>query len=292
MLILYAKITLMKKVLITGSNGFIGKHLSKALEAQDIEVVKFNLENNQDVSRASDFAKLPQVDTVFHLAAVSGYKTSNENTSLAYKINVLGTVNVLEYCKRVKAKLIFPSTYVYDQSYEDYKKETDSANPTTHYSFTKWLGEELCRFYSRVFKVDSLILRTSNVYGVRQDEIYIVPIIVKHLLTGKQLILTKPDIERTYIYVEDLIEAYIKSAQAKTKPGEVFNVAYSQSTSLEKLVKLAEKVSGNKAKVSYSGQSRPHDIDKNRFDISKIKQRINWEPKVGLEEGLREFIKT
>jgi len=282
----------MKKVLITGSNGFIGKHLSKALEAQDIEVVKFNLENNQDVSRASDFAKLPQVDTVFHLAAVSGYKTSNENTSLAYKINVLGTVNVLEYCKRVKAKLIFPSTYVYDQSYEDYKKETDSANPTTHYSFTKWLGEELCRFYSRVFKVDSLILRTSNVYGVRQDEIYIVPIIVKHLLTGKQLILTKPDIERTYIYVEDLIEAYIKSAQAKTKPGEVFNVAYSQSTSLEKLVKLAEKVSGNKAKVSYSGQSRPHDIDKNRFDISKIKQRINWEPKVGLEEGLREFIKT
>jgi len=282
----------MKKVLITGSRGFIGKHLSKSLEAQEIEVVKFNLENNQDVSRMNDFAKLPQVDTVFHLAAVSGYKASNENTSLAYKVNVLGTVNVLEYCKRVKAKLIFPSTYVYDQPYADYKKETDPTKPTTHYSFTKWLGEELCRFYSRVFKVDSLILRTSNVYGVGQEKIYIVPIILKHLVNQQTLALTKPEIERSYIYVEDLVKAYIKFAHVKTQPGEIYNIAYPQPTSLGALVRLAQEVSGKKAKISYSGKSRPHDINKNRFDISKIKQRINWEPKVGLKEGLIELLKS
>ena len=279
----------MKKVLITGSSGFIGKHLSKTLKTQDIEVVKFNLENNQDVSRMNDFAKLTQVDTVFHLAAVSGYKSSNENASLAYKVNVLGTVNVLEYCKRVKAKLIFPSTYVYDQPYTDYKKETDPTKPTTHYSFTKWLGEELCRFYSRVFKVDSLILRTSNVYGVGQREIYIVPIILKHLVNQQALALTKPEIERSYVYVEDLVQAYIKLAQIKTQPGEIYNIAYPQPTTLAALVRLSQEVSGKKTIISYSEKSRPHDIDKNRFDINKVKQKINWQPKVDLKEGLKKI---
>jgi len=282
----------MKKVLITGSGGFIGGHLMKALKAKDVEVVEFSLQKGQDVTDKKDFAALPQVDSVFHLAAVSGYKASSENAFSAYEVNVGGTVNVLEYCKRVKAKIIFPSTYVYDQPYTDYKKETDTTKPRTHYSFTKFLGEELCRFYSRIFKVDSLILRTSNVYGAGQDEIYIVPVIAKHLLSGKSLSLTKPEIERSFIYIDDLVEAYIKLAETKTRPGEVFNVGPDKPTILQELVSSIEKISGKKAKVSYSGKSRPHDADKNRLDISKIKQKINWRPEISLEEGLRRYFKT
>lgn len=279
----------MKKVLITGSRGFIGQHLKKALEKDKIEVVEFNRELSLDVSRPEDFNDLAKVDTVFHLAAVSGYRAANENISLAYLVNVIGTVNVLDYCRRVKAKLIFPSTYVYDKPYEEYKKEADPIKPTTHYSFTKFLGEELCRFYSRVFGVNSLILRTLNVYGPGQDKIYIVPVIAEYLLKEKPLSLTRPEVERSFIYVTDLVEAYIKLAKAQTKPGEVYNVGPSQPTTLKELVGLMAKVLGKKAKVTYSGKNRPHEVDKNRINNSKIKKKINWQPKVNLEKGLRSY---
>ncbi|MCG2691534.1 SDR family oxidoreductase, partial [Microgenomates group bacterium] len=155
----------MKQVLVTGSSGFIGKKLIERLKKAGVEVVEFSRNQGKNVIKEEDFKDLETVDTVFHLAAVSGYKDCSENTNLAYEVNVKGTVNVLEYCRRVGAKLIFPSTYVYDQPYEELKTETSACKPTTHYSFTKWLGEELCGYYSRVFQVNSLILRTANVYG-------------------------------------------------------------------------------------------------------------------------------
>jgi nucleoside-diphosphate-sugar epimerase len=195
----------MKTALITGSNGFVGRHLTQALEKINVKVIKFSRSLDKELIRPKDFTDLPPVDTVFHLGAVSGYKDCNKNTNLAYQVNVNGTVNVLEYCRRVKAKLIFPSTYVYDAPYENYKVETDSTKPMTHYSFTKWLGEKLCRFYALVFGIDTLILRTANVYGAGQSKIYLLPIIWYHLKANKTLHLTKPDIERSFIYIDDLI---------------------------------------------------------------------------------------
>jgi len=280
----------MKKVLITGSSGFIGRHLTEALEKEKIRVIKFDRSNNQDVSKTEDFQGLAKADVVFHLAAVSGYKSSNENVSLAYQVNVTGTVNVLEYCRKTGAKLVFPSTYVYDKPYAEYKKEADSTNPTTHYSFTKFLGEELCRFYSRVFKVNTLILRLANVYGKGQEKKYLVPVLVDHLKTGKTMTLTKPEVERNFIYIDDLVEIFIKAARAKTKAAEVFNIGPNKPTSLAELVRLINKVSGEKLKLTYTGKDRPHEVDKNRLDTSKLKAQLRWQPKVNLEQGLSKYL--
>ena len=280
----------MRSALITGSDGFIGKHLKKALTSKGVKVVDFSLKNNQDVTHQDSFKDLPKVDLVFHLAAVSGYKSSNKDTNLAYKVNVGGTTNVLEYSKRVGAKLIFPSTYVYDKPYEDEKKELDKTKPTTHYSMTKFLGEDLCRFYSRVFNVDTLILRTSNVFGRGQDDIYLVPVVLNHILKNNRFELTKPDVERSFIYIDDLVEAYTRLALSKTKPGEVFNVGPGESSSLAELVKLLEEVTQKKALVSYTGKDRPHEVDKNRVDITKLKDKLSWEPKINLKRGLRKMI--
>lgn len=279
----------MKTALITGSNGFVGRHLTRTLEKQKIKVICFSRASNRHISRAEDFADLPKVDAVFHLAAVSGYKDCNENTQLAYQVNVLGTVNVLEYCRRVKAKLIFPSTYVYDAPYEKYKKEADPTKPMTHYSFTKWLGEELCRFYSRVFGVNTLILRTANVYGCGQSNIYLIPLIARHLQGGQVLPLTRPDIERCFIYIDDLVSAYIKLAETATTPGEVFNVSFCRATTIAALIKTVEKITAKTIKVKYSGIGRPHEISLNRLDITKVKRAINWQPQINLEAGLKKL---
>jgi len=280
----------MKRALITGSGGFIGSHLLKALRSNGVEVIKFSLEEGQQITNPKDFLNLPKVDVVFHLAAVSGYKDSKSNPNLAYEVNVGGTVNVLEYCKKVGAKIVFPSTYVYDKPYADYKKETDSIGPTTHYSHTKFLGEELCRFYAFVYGVNSVIVRTLNVYGAGQNAQYIVPMIVNHIIKNKPLKLTKPSVERSYIYIDDIVKAFMGLAKAETGPGEVFNAAPLKPTSLKELVSLVEKITGKKAKVSYSGESRPHEVSLNRFDTSRIRKKIDWQAKVDLEQGLTKYI--
>lgn len=282
----------MEKVLITGSSGFIGRKLSEKLRQKNIEVIEFSRKQEKDVTRMEDFKDLETVDTVFHLAAVSGYKDCSENTNLAYEVNVKGTVNVLEYCRRVGAKIIFPSTYVYDQPYEKLKTETSACKPTTHYSFTKWLGEELCYFYAQVFKVNTLILRTANVYGFGQEDKYLVPKIFNYILKNEPLTLTKPEIERSFIYIDDLAEAYIRLAEASTEPSEVFNVGPEKPTTLQQLIETIGRVSGKTPLVSYEGKERPKEVNLNRVDISKMKNKLNWQPEISLEAGLKRYLEA
>lgn len=282
----------MEKVLVTGSGGFIGRKLLERLKKDDVEVVEFSRNQGKDVTRSEDFKDLEPVDTVFHLAAVSGYKDCSENTNLAYEVNVSGTVNVLEYCRRLGAKLIFPSTYVYDRPYEEVKTETSACKPTTHYSLTKWLGEELCRFYARIFKVNSLILRTANVFGFGQEDKYLVPIIFNHILNNQALTLTRPEIERSFIYIDDLVEAYIRLAEAQTEPGEVFNVGPEKPTTLQQLIETISRVSGKTPLVSYEGKERPKEVNLNRVDISKMENKLNWQPEISLETGLKRYLEA
>jgi len=282
----------MKKAIITGSSGFIGRKLTERLRQKKIEVIEFSRENNQDVTKKESFKSLPKTDTVFHLAAVSGYKDCSENTNLAYEVNVKGTVNVLEYCRRAGAKMIFPSTYVYDQPYEEVKTETSACKPTTHYSFTKFLGEELCLFYTRVFNMNSLILRTANVYGFGQEDKYLVPIIVNNILAGKEFTLTKPEIERSFIYIDDLVEAYFRLAEAQTEPAEVFNVGPEKPTTLQQLIETIGRVTAKTPQVSYEGKERPKEVNLNRVDISKMKNKLNWQPEISLEAGLKLYLEA
>ena len=282
----------MKQVLVTGSSGFIGKKLIERLKKAGVEVVEFSRNQGKNVIKEEDFKDLETVDTVFHLAAVSGYKDCSENTNLAYEVNVKGTVNVLEYCRRVGAKLIFPSTYVYDQPYEELKTETSACKPTTHYSFTKWLGEELCGYYSRVFQVNSLILRTANVYGFGQEDKYLVPKIFNFILKNQVLTLTKPEIERSFIYIDDLAEAYLRLAESKTNPGEIFNVGPKKPTTLQQLIETIGQVSGKNPQVNYEGKERPKEVNLNRVDISKMKNILKWQPEISLETGLKYYLEA
>ncbi|MCX6816733.1 MAG: NAD(P)-dependent oxidoreductase [Candidatus Beckwithbacteria bacterium] len=280
----------MKKAMVTGSSGFIGRKLIKRLQKDGVEVVGFSRKEGKNITKKEDFAGLGKVDTVFHLAAVSGYKDCAENTGLAYEVNVGGTTNVLEYCRKSKAKLIFPSTYVYDQPYSEVKTETSATKPTTHYSFTKFLGEELCRFYTRVFKVNSLILRTANVFGFGQEDKYLVPIIFNNILAGREFELTKPEIERSFIYIADLVEAYVRLAEANSESGETYNIGPEKPTTLQELVQAMEKVTGKKARVKYSGQERPNEVNLNRVDTGKMKAKLNWQPEISLEQGLKQYL--
>ena len=280
----------MKKVLITGSSGFLGQALVKKLKKLNCNVFEFSRKNKNNILQKKSFSKFKNIDTVFHLAAVVGYVNVTKNIELAYKTNVLGTINVLEFCRRQKAKLLFPSTFVYAPPFDKKKKETDPAASTNFYTYSKYLGELYCQLFVEKYQVDTVIARTANAYGPNQPKQYIVPLLIESFKKKKALILTDADAKRDYLYIDDLANAYIALGKAKTKPGEVFNVSSGKSTSLLELVDIVRKITGLETKIDYKQKLRKSEVSQSLFDNSKILKKINWKPEYSLKRGLEEII--
>ena len=161
----------MKKVLVTGATGFIGKALVKRLRKESCQVFEFK----SNVLNPRNFLKFKKIDTVFHLAGIVGYANAKKNIALAYKTNITGTLNVLEFCRRQKSKLVFPSTFVYGPPFDKIKKETDRAQPTNFYTHSKYLAELFCQAYAGKYGLNIVIARASNAYGPNQPKQYIIP---------------------------------------------------------------------------------------------------------------------
>ena len=281
----------MKRILITGSNGFLGQELVKKLKKLNYCVFEFSRKNKKDILQKKSFDKFKNIDTVFHLAAVVGYVNVAKNIELAYKTNVLGTINVLEFCQRQKAKLLFPSTFVYGSPFDKKKKETDSVDPANFYTYSKYLGELYCRLFAEKYQVDTVIARTANAYGPNQPKQYIIPLLIESFKKGKKLVLTDADAKRDYLFIDDLASAYIALAKTKTKRGEIFNVSSGKSTSLKNLVDIIRKITNSDIKIRYRKRLRKNEVSQSLFDNSKILEKTNWKPEYSLERGLRETVK-
>ncbi len=140
--------------------------------------------------------------------------------------------------------------------------------------------------------MNSLILRTSKVYGFGQEDKNLVPLIFNHIFHNQPLTLTRPEIERSFIYIDDLAEAYIRLAEAQTVPAEVFNVGPAETTTLATLVSTIKKVTGKTPQVSYEGVERPREVNLNRVAISRMKNKLNWQPEIDLETGLKLYLEA
>jgi len=160
----------MKKILITGSGGFIGKALVKRLSGMEYAVTGFDLADG-DIAEEGALTHLEKEDIfyVFHLAGKTFVPESWSNPFLFYRTNVLGTANVLEFCRKTGAGLTYVSSYLYGKPEYlpvDEKHPVKAYNP---YSHSKLVAEELCRYYREQFPLGISILRPFNVYGPGQS---------------------------------------------------------------------------------------------------------------------------
>jgi len=140
----------MRKILITGGSGFIGKHLVPKLKVVGFEV--FPVDSSWgDVSNPSTWVKFPKVDVVIHLAGKSFVPASWSDPSTFIKCNLLGTIEALNYCKANNASLIFMSSYLYGNPLHLPINEEDTVNALNPYALSKQLAEEACRFIVKAF---------------------------------------------------------------------------------------------------------------------------------------------
>ncbi len=261
----------MKKILITGSEGFVGNRLVEKL-GNKYNLELFDKNFNKDIINPKIFENL-NADFVIHLAAI----TKSNDLSNMFNVNVNGTLNVLEFCKTSGAKLIFASSSAVYGDIDSPIKENSNLKPSSYYAMTKKLGEEMCRFYYDKFSVDSTILRIFNPYGPNQTDGFLISDILSQL-DKSEIDLGNPRPKRDYIYIDDLVDAIDKSLDLKDF--NIINIGTGISYSVKE---LANQITDKK--INFNDNSLvKSDI---YADISKAKKLLSWVPKVSLKEGIK-----
>ncbi len=269
----------MKSIIITGASGFIGKNLIELLKDK-YEIICFDRENGKDVAKKEDFENL-KADYVIHLAALMRKETPKEMLN----VNVLGTQNVLEFCKKTGAKLIFASSSAVYGNAKGQIKEDSPLKPESFYGVTKLMGEELCKFYNKNSNVQIVILRFFNVFGKGQGGA-LIPEIISQLEKDK-IILRNPYPKKDFVYIKDVAEAIVKSLDLNSF--EIINIGTGKSHSIREIAEKIADLSGKKKEIEFSENVKLN-ID-SRADFSKAKKLLGWEPKISLEEGLKKTFK-
>ncbi|MFN8388315.1 MAG: UDP-glucuronic acid decarboxylase family protein [Anaerolineales bacterium] len=308
------------RILITGAAGFLGSHLSDRLLAEGHEIVgldNFVTGNPQNIAHlmgnerfsfykhdVSNYIFVPgKVDAVMHFASPaspnpqspSGYFNLPIQTM---KVGALGTHNCLGVAKVNSARFLLASTseiygdpLVHPQT-EDYTGNVDPAGPRAVYDEAKRFAESITMAYYRYHGVDTRIVRIFNTYGPRMDleDGRALPNLLKQALLGQPLTVYGDGGQtRSFCYVDDLVDGIVKLLYSNEHLP--VNIGNQHEISLLQFAEAINRITGNKAGITFVKDARSvRDPQQRRPDITRAKTILNWEPRVGLDEGIEKTI--
>lgn len=280
------------KILVTGGAGFIGTHLVDELLKQNHEVLVFdNLSTGRidniskeaafvkgDITSKYDIFKLPKdFDAVYHLAGLLDVKASLNNPSYYTTTNVVGTSNILEFCKDNNIK-----KFIYASSCAS---EKPISSP---YALTKYLPEYYCNMYNNLFDIDTLNVRFYNVYGENMNISgyrLVLSIFLEKFSLGEPLpIVGDGEQTRDFIYVGDIISGLISALKPNNTNIRTINLGTNQSISINQIIKMF----GSPKTTNIPERDEPKHITP--ADISSAKDLLNWEPKMKLKSWIQKQI--
>ena len=305
------------KVLVTGSEGFIGSHLTELLVEKGFEVkafVRYNFKNDWGWLEESKYKNdieiytgdvrdfdsvydaMKDVDVVFHLAALIGIPYSYISPLAYIKTNTEGTYNVLESGRKLNLKriIITSTSEIYGTAQYVPIDEKHPYNPQSPYAASKAAADHLALSYYRSFGTPVTIIRPFNTYGPRQSARAVIPTIISQILAGKkQIKLGNLSPTRDLNYVKDIVNGFITVGLHENTIGNVYNLGTGQEISIgdlaEKIIELTEK---EVEIIEDTQRIRPEKSEVERLlsNAEKAKKTTSWEPKYMLEEGLKDTI--
>lgn len=277
-------------VLVTGSDGFIGRHLIRKLRDRGVAVEEFDITKGKDAADFKSFESLRKVDAVVHLAARTFVPDAFENPARIYRENIGGTLNVLEYCRMNSIKkIVYASSYVYGRPERLPIDENHTAGIQNPYGRSKLIGEALCKGYYEDYGIVPVIFRPFNIYGPGQGKAFLIPSLISQCLSDSDTIIVKDLLpRRDYIYIDDVTEAYVYAILDYncTSP-EIFNIGSGTSYSVQEIINKLQTITATDKKIISEGQQRKNEIPDCTADTDKIKKIFGWTPKYDIDEGLR-----
>ena len=299
------------KILVTGGAGFIGSHIVHALVARGDQVtVLDDLSSGQrqnlaeiasqitliegDIRDAAIVRRAVQgVECILHQAALRSVPKSMTRPVEYHEVNVTGTLNILLAARdaQVRRVVLASSSSVYGESQQYPQREDQSTIPVSPYAMSKWMGEQYCQLFSRMYGVETVGLRYFNVFGPRQslenDYAVVIPRFIVSLLQGQSPpIYGDGQQSRDFTYVDNVVQANLLACAAPQASGRVFNIACGDSVSVLDLLRAVQQVLKKTTPPTHLPK-RPGDVLKSQADISQARQVLGYEPRITFTEGLR-----
>ena len=305
-------------VLVTGGGGFIGSRLCERLvqsgatvrafvrytSRAEIGLLRFlepDILKKVEIIRGDlrDFSAVAQalrgVDIVFHLGALISIPYSYVHPVETVQTNVLGTLNILEACRKSGAKLVHTSTSeVYGTALRVPIDEDHPLQGQSPYSASKIGADKLVESYFRSFGLPTVTVRPFNTYGPGQSTRAVIPTIITQALAGGVVRLGNLDAIRDFTYLDDTVEGFLLTAQADTWNGETYNLGSGEEISIGAIAALIFRLMGKQAEIQLEkNRLRPEKSEVLRLisDNRKAKLELGWQPTVGMEEGLQRTIR-
>jgi UDP-glucuronate 4-epimerase len=313
-----------KHVLLTGGAGFIGSHVAEALLRRGLQLSvidslddfyspaakRANLEVVRKVGNFSfdefdlcDFDALRQAisklrpDTIIHLAARAGVRPSIENPQLYERVNVGGTVNLLELARQlgVKRFIFGSSSSVYGVTNRvPFAEDDPCLRPISPYAATKLAGEFLCHTYAHLYGISTVCLRFFTVYGPRQRPDLAIRKFASLMEAGKPIpVFGDGTMGRDYTFVDDTVAGVLAALDYEFPSGgtpfDTFNLGNSHPVSLNELIETLERVTGRVA-IRDCRPLQPGDVPITWANTDKAARMLGYRPATSLEEGLKKFV--
>jgi nucleoside-diphosphate-sugar epimerase len=290
-----------KRVLLTGADGFIGKHLSAGLREQGARVghvvrKSASPENSVEsfIGDICDQDFLPgvidswQPQIIFHLAASKVRAQTPDAFRETLNVNLMGTLGLLMASSRSKSLtniVLLGTGEEYGKNLTPFKEGSREA-PVSAYSLSKLSATHLAQMMARS-GLPVCVLRPSVAYGPGQQDDMFIPALIRTLLRGEKFPMTKGAQTRDFLFIADLVQALLLAGVATNVAGEVINIGSGDEVCIAKLVDSIEELTGAhghalRGLLDYRQGEAMH----YQLDISKARHMLGWKPEIALEEGL------
>lgn len=282
----------MNKILITGSQGFLGSALKRKIIASGLPVLELDAVHG-DISNETvfDHYKDEDISHLFHLAGKTFVPDSWERPYEFYRTNVMGTANVLEFCRKKRIALTYVSAYLYGHPECLPIPEKHPIAPNNPYAHSKYLAEQLCEFHAKHFKIKITILRPFNIYGVGQNKLFLIPHII-HQALYEDVIKVKDLLpKRDYVYLDDVVEALILTRNAAVD-FSVYNIGAGYSLSVQEIIETVQKILGTNKPIRSDNIVRQNELADVIADISRARQELQWQPRCSFHDGIKKILEN
>jgi len=301
----------MKRIILTGGTGFVGANLARRLLRDghelhllvrpncqpwrleeiraDLRLHELHLHDAEAVARALSEIR---PDWVFHLAVHGAYSWQTDWEQMV-RTNIHGTMSLVSACLNTGVEALVNTGSSSEYGFKDHAPaESEPLEPNSHYAVTKAAATLFCRHTAQSRRVHLPTLRLYSVFGPYEDPGRLLPNLIRHGLRGELPPLADPEVARDFVYVDDVVEAYLLAATVRTPEwGPIYNVGTGAQTTLREAVEVARQVMRLAAEPAWNAMPNRHwDANVWVSDNRKLRSQLGWQPRFTFAEGFRRML--